>query len=283
MSASGAWGKPGIGADRTVAESEILWGSDQSRNAALWKSAVIGSGAVDAGNTPTTVLRPGLLLGINATSGEYEDWDPNASDGTQNLAGVLDCEIKTLDLDATAQDRVFRVLVGRAPVKAAKLLVEGTALGSSADEWLARRALAGAGFVLDDDPFNYKSGQNPRTGLVTDAADTLTAAENGSIIFYNNAASTTVTLPALEAGLEFTLFRVGDEEFIIASAEGDNIMFGNDLSGDSVTWTTAGEHLGAGIRVRSVYVGTTLKWLAEIVQTPFGTAGGSAQTIGLAT
>lgn len=283
MSSTGQWGVPGIGADRTVTESEILWGADQARNGALWKSAVIGSATVDAGNTPTNLLRPGLLLGINSTSNEYEDWDPNASDGTQNLAGILDTEIRTYDLDATARDRVFRVLVGRAPVKAAKLLVEGTALGSSADEWLARRMLNAAGFVLDDDPFGYKAGAVARCALVTGVADTLTAAENGSIISYNNAASVTVTLPALEAGLEYTLLRVGDEEFIVASAEGDNIIFGNDLSGDSVTWTTATEHLGAGVRVRSIYVGTALKWLAEIVQTPFGTAGGSAMTIGLAT
>lgn len=267
----GGFGAAGVGAERTVSESELLWGADQARNGALWKSAVISGATRDAGNTPTTVLRPGLILGKLTSGGEYEEWDADAADGSQDIAGVLDCELRAQDYDATNADRMFRVLVGRAPLKARKLLIQGSAFVGHADEYLARRQLCAAGFVFDDDPFGYKAGMGNRVAHVTGTTDALTADENGTTLFYNNAASVTVTLPTLQPGLVYDLIRVADEEFVVASAAGDDIVIGNDLSADSVTFTTAGEQIGAHVRVRSVYVSTTLKWLIELPVKPFST------------
>lgn len=278
----GGWGIPGVGSERATSESELLWGADHARNGALWLSKVISGAARDAGNTPTTILRPGLLMGVVTSSGELEEWDADAADGTQDIAGILDVELRAQDFDATNQDRVFRALVARAPIKARKLLIEGSAFIGHAHEYLARRQLVGAGFIFDDDPLGYLAGQGKRVAHVTGTTDTLTAAENGTTLFYNNAASVTVTLPAIKPGLEYTLMRVGDEEFIVTSGEGDNVVLGNDLSGDSITFTTAGEHLGAGVRVRSVYVNTTLKWLIEVIPTPLG-VGLDAWTYAVAT
>lgn len=280
MSGMGGWGVPGIGADRTVAESEILWGSDQARNAVLWKGMVISGAARDAGNSPTTVLRPGLLMGVVTTTGELEEWDADASDGTENLAAILDTELRAQDFDATNQDRVFRAIVSRAALKVRSLLIQGSALVGHADEYLARRQLRYAGFVLDDDPFGYKAGQ-PRFATVTGASDTLTADENGTTLFYSNAGAVAVTLPAIQPGLEFTVIRTADEELVVSSAAGDDIIVGHDLSADSVTFTTGGQQIGTNLRFRSAYVGGTLKWIAEVVQIPFGTGltGGFAYSI----
>lgn len=269
----GGWGTPGVGSERTVSESELLWGADQVRSACLWKSAVISGAIRDAGNTPTTVIRAGLIVGKLTSGGEYEEWDADASDGSQDIAGIIDTEMRAQDYDATNQDRVFRLLVGRAPIKATKMLIQGSALIGHADEYLARRQLHDAGFVFDDDPFSYKAGAGKRVAQVTGTTDALTADENGTTLFYNNAASVTVTLPAIQPGLEYTLIRNGDEEFIVASAEGDNIIGINDLSVDSITFTTATEHLGAAVRVRSLYMGTTLKWLLELVYTAHDAGG----------
>ena len=275
----GGWGTPGIGAERSVTESELLWGADQARNGALWKSAVISGAARDAGNTPTTVLRPGLLLGKLTTGGEYEEWDADASDGSQNLSGVLDAELRAQDFDAANQDRVFRVLVARAPLKARKLLIQGAAFVGHTDEHLARQMLYRAGFVLDDDPFGYLTGLVPRFATVADASDTLTAAENGSIINYSNAASVTVTLPTIQPGLRYTLIRTGDEEFVVTGS--NDVIHGNDLTGSSITLTTASEHLGATIYVESIYVGTALRWRMELRPVPLG-AGLDAWTYAVA-
>ena len=86
----------------------------------------------------------------------------------------------------------------------------------------------------------------------------------------------------LEVSAQYKI-REGDEEFIVTSAAGDDIIVVNDLSADSFTFTTATEHIGARVRVRSVYMGTTLKWTAEVVGTPFGTAVGSVQTFAIGT
>ena len=278
----GGWGLAGVGAERAITESEILWGADQARNGALWKSAIISGTARDDANTPTTLLRPGLLMGELDSGGEYEEWDADVATGTQNIAGILDAELRAQDFDATNQDREFRLLVARAPVKARKLLIQGSAFIGHVDEYLARRQLAAAGFILDDDPFGYKAGMGNRVARVTGTTDTLTADENGTTLFYSNAASVTVTLPAIKAGLEYTLVREGDEEFIVTSPTADNVIVINDLSADSITFTTATNHIGVTLRLRSVYVNTTLKWMLEQVNVPFGTGltGGPAYAIG---
>lgn len=270
MSSFGGFAVPGQGAAVFTSEREIIPQGFESRNA-LFKSAVISGAARDAGNSPTTVLRPGLLLGKVTSSGELEEWDADASDGTQNIAGILWKELRATDFDGNNADRAFTVLVGRCPLVAGNLLIQGTALTSHADEYLARRQLAAAGFQMDDDPFGYLAGQGNRVSYEAATTDTLTAAQNGMTLFYENAASVTVTLPAIQPGLEYTLMRVADEEFIVASPTADNIICGGDLSADSVTWTTAGQQIGAGLRLRSMYVSTTLKWVVEVLPVPYST------------
>lgn len=262
----------GISADRVTQEREIFWGPAALAFAAMAQPGIVSSGAVDAGNTPTTDLRAGLLLGINSTSGQYEDWNPDATDGTQYLAGVLCDNVRMLDLDGTAAARQPRVCIAGGRLKSRMLLIEGTAFLASTDRYLARRALARAGFVLDDDPFNYLSGLNQRVIRVTGAgAYAVTAAENGSLLIFSNAAAVAVTLPTLIPGLEFDILREGDEEIVVASAAGDDIIVGNDLAADSITFTTAGNHIGAMVHVKSMYVGGTLKWLMTVPHVPLGT------------
>lgn len=270
--ASGGFGVPGVGAERTTFESEILWGADQARNAALWQSKVISGTARDDANTSFThVLRPGLILGKLDSGGEYEEWDADVATGTQNIAGILDTELRATDFDAANADRVFRVLVARAPVKARKLLIQGAAFIGHVDEYLARRQLHAAQFVLDDDPFGYLAGAGNRVFRRTGTTDTIDAAENGGLLIYSNAASVTVTLPAIKAGLIFDILREGDEELIVVSPTADDVIVGNDLSADGVTFTTASEHIGAQVRVESIYVNTTLKWRMTLPHVPFGT------------
>lgn len=269
MTALGGFAKPGQGAAKMTTEREIVpQGFDQ---VALFKSGVVSGAARDAGNTPTTILRPGLLLGKLDSGSEFEEWDADASDGTQNIGAILWKELRATDFDANNTDRVFTLLTGNCPLIASQLLIQGAAFVGHVDEFLARRQLHSAGFKLDDDPFGYLAGAGSRVFHETGTTDTLTASQNGATLFYNNAASVTVTLPAAQPGLEYEICRVGDEELIIVSPTADNVIVGNDLSADGVTITTAGEHLGARWRLRSVYVATTIKWLIEGPLCPFGT------------
>lgn len=270
-SGMGGWGVGGVGTTRAVTESEILWGSDHARNGALWQSVILSGAMRDAVNSPTTVVRPGMLFGKLTSGGKFEEWDADAADGTQYFGGILDVEMRAQDYDANNTDREFRLLVARAPVKARKLLIQGAAFIGHADEYLARKQLVSAGFVLDDDPQGYLAGLGFRFETVTGTSDTLTASQNGMTLFYSSASAVGVTLPALQPGLEFTIVRTADEEIVVSSAAGNDIIAGGDASASSVTWTTAGQQIGAVLRIRSMYVSTTLKWIAEVVPTPYST------------
>lgn len=262
---AGGLGIPGVGAAIEETPREILWEDHPSQ--VLRKSVIVDGATRDAGNTPTTVLRAGLLLGKLTADDNYTEWDADATDGSQDLIGPLSRELRAQDFDGTDADRVLELII-KGPVKASQLLIQGSALVGHVDEYLARRMLHGAGFTLDDDPAGYLAGNGPRfDALETATTKTLTDADTGKILYFSNVASVTVTLPATcKPGQEFFLLRTGAEEFILNGAA--NIITGqtadagvaNVVVQDTVTYTTADEHLGAYFHVLGVYHSTTPKW-----------------------
>jgi hypothetical protein len=46
------------------------------------------------------VLPRGTMLAKNSTDGKYYIWDESKEDGTENLVGILGCEVDTTDADA---------------------------------------------------------------------------------------------------------------------------------------------------------------------------------------
>lgn len=258
----GGWGVPGIGPEQQTYESELLWGADHARNAVLWKNAVFAGTTRDAGNTPTTHLRPGLLCGVVTADGKHKQWDPAATDGTQNLQAILDIELRAQDYNAINQDRVFRALVSRAPLKARRLLIAGVSLVGHADEYLARRQLAAAGHILDDDPCNYLSGLNRRTAAKTQDY-TVLASDNGTYFTTRGAAgAVNFTTPALKRGLEFEFFNEAGQNMTITAATPDTLVVFNDLAADSIAFSTASELIGAKVKIRANDNAT--RWLVEV-------------------
>lgn len=253
----GGWGVPGVGSELTVTEREILWGGDQGKIAALWMSAVYSGTARDAGNTPTTVLRSGLIMGRNDSTGELEEWDFDATDGTQNIAGILDVELKATDYFANNADRVFRTLV-RGPVKARMLLIEGQPLVGHPAEYQARRQLRGADFILDDDPFGYLAGAGNRISAKT-ANYTVLESDNGTT-FTNKGATgaVTFTLPAVaKLGLEYTFYGMAAQDLTVTAGTAGTLIDLNDAAANSVALTTAGEIIGNGWVIK----GDGAKWI----------------------
>ena len=261
MSAFGGFGKPGQGAAAFTSEREIV-AQGFDANLALYKSIVVSGATRDAGNTPTTVLRPGLLLGRLTSGSEYEDWDPAATDGTQNIGAVLWKELRAQDFDANNVDRVFTAFVGRAFLQASQLLIQGVALVGHADEYLARRQMVTAGFVLDDDPFSYKAGAGYRT--IVKAADyTVVGDDNGTYFTTRGAAgAVNFTLPALKRGLSFEFFNEAGQNMTITAATADTMVTFNDLAADSIAFSTASELIGAKVKVRAN--DDASKWLVEV-------------------
>ena len=271
---SGGSGIPGSGTIQETKEYEILWGADLGKGVVLRKGVVYSGTMRDAGNTPTTDIRGGLLVGINSTLNEYEEWDADATDGTQDLAGVVPSGLWANDQFANDADRCHHVIV-RAPLKASQLLIQGTALTSHADEFLARRSLHRMGCILDDDPQALKTGLVDRYLQVTGAALTPTTAQNGMVFILELDGTVAVTLPTCQPGLEYTFWRHNDTNlsdtegaWSVTTASGADVLMGeaaDAASGnlDTITYTTADEHQGSWVKVRGIYHGTTAKWLVE--------------------
>lgn len=273
MTSFGGWGVPGMGALAETTEYEIIWGGDRGKGLVLEQNANYDGAMRDAINSPTTVIRAGMLMGKVASTGRLIEWDASRAaadtDGRQNIFGIVPYELRAQDFDATNQERVAGVIV-RAPLKAAQLLIEGTAFVGDTDEFLARRQLHAMGCILDDDPNGQLAGAATRyIEKITDY--TIVAADNGTI-FVSTTADTDYTLPTLVPGLSFGFVQTADFQLTVASAgSSDDIIGANDASLDQVQFTTDGESIGARMYFESVYVGTGLKWLYYIQKVAFST------------
>src|SRR5207248_11269087 len=99
-------------------ENVFLWGPDSWY---LTKSIQIVSTTVDAGNTPTTDLRMGLVLGKITSTGKYTQYSGIATDGSQLPEGVLMHGVRMIDpLSGSAADQVGALVVA-GPVKGGNL------------------------------------------------------------------------------------------------------------------------------------------------------------------
>ncbi len=145
---NGLFGVPGQSAAAFAEQREIFWGGGEDKIEILRTSATIDSSARDAGNTPTTVLRAGLLLGKVTASGKLKQYDPDGLDGTETVYGVLLAETRMTDELGVAVDRYVPVVVS-APVKASKLLIEGAAYDGNAGEADAKADLEAKFFRID--------------------------------------------------------------------------------------------------------------------------------------
>ncbi|KKL10910.1 hypothetical protein LCGC14_2551080, partial [marine sediment metagenome] len=71
----------------------------------------IASTARDSGNTPTTTLRPSLVMGKITASGKYAEYDDSASDGTEDADLILDEQTDLINHETdTAQDTQARMI-----------------------------------------------------------------------------------------------------------------------------------------------------------------------------
>lgn len=96
----------GYGASREARDNEYKL-SDHGIKVAV----TLASSAADAGSTPTTTLRKGLILGKVTATGKYKQYANGASDGTEVAAGILDDEVNLLDESGAARDSQATMLI----------------------------------------------------------------------------------------------------------------------------------------------------------------------------
>ncbi len=241
----------GMQAARTTIENDPTWGI---RNA-QYGIGVIDGAARDAGNTPTTELRAGLLMGKVTSTGKYKEYDPDATDGTDVVKGILTQPFRVTDVDGTNQDLKVTLLVGGSVNAARLILLDAQARAQMAEQ-----------FSFDDAAAN--ANKFPWLAVRAKTADyTVTLADRG-VCFTTDGASGAVnfTLPALSIAAKghiFEFMSTTDNNVTVTSAAGNDIVAFNDLAASSVAISTSSKKIGLGIRIKANSAGT--KWIAEYI------------------
>lgn len=241
-------GYPGPSSAYTSSEADILWGNYWNNNQVI--SAIVNSAAVDSTNTPTTALRPGLVLGQLDSDGSWIQYSPSATDGSQQARGILLQEVMMLDpFTAAGAARNWNVCVG-GPVKA------GNLIGFDAK---ARAQLHQQGFVFDDDLWN--GFLNYRRIVQKSANYTVLASDNGVAFSVTGGSGVTFTLPTIAQGLRFTFLNTVDQNMVITGAASTILGDGN-AAATSATFSTASHKIGSEAEVIADYWGgsATLLW-----------------------
>jgi hypothetical protein len=227
---------PGFSDAYETYENVFRWGRD---GLGLIVGANLSGAARDAGNTPTTKLRPGLLLGKIAASEKLLQYSATATDGTDQVFGVLMSGFNAQDLDANNTDRFVWVLVG-GPVMARALI--------GLDEY-ARGQMAGR-FVFDDR--NHVPNFYGWRGPVVKAANYTVVNGTDNMTHYTTrgaAGAVTFTLPTtITKGQRWRFTNEAGQNMIVAAPAGKLVTF-NNLAATSVAFQTAGNLIGGTFEI----------------------------------
>lgn len=257
----GAFGTPGIRDLLETVENQFWVGRYELQE---WVGEVIDGSALDAGNTGHTGdLRAGLLLG-KATSGvdegKVKQWNPDATDGTQDLYGIL-AHMQNVTYQGGTLDRLTAIMVG-GMVDPTKLIIPGqTGMGiaGNANEFLVRNMLGANGrFKFYKDFVNVDQG-GWRNVVAKTADYTVLTGDHGTL-FTNRGATGAVnfTLPATAAkGLRFGFFVVANQNLVVTAGTADTMVAFNDAAADSVAYQTSSEKVGGMFEV----IGDGTGWL----------------------
>ena len=256
--------------DEAVARGAITWGPQKAQ---YFYPAIIAGATRDAGNTSfTDTLRPGLLLGYNQTTKKWGVFDPTATDGTQNPAGVL-LTATRVTLNGVSTDRFNGQVLIKGMVRAAGLSIASSStqgIVGNANEWLIRRSFNN-NFVFDDRVQGYSRDMAFQD--LSAATLTITEAMAGTMFLLTGATNKTLTLPASpKRGLEYSVHNKGAGTVTITCGTTDIITALNDETADSVALSTASQIIGGGFRI----VGDGTRWL--VISNVF-----SGQTVTVAT
>lgn len=238
---------PGMGTLVEEYEAAYTWGPYPR----FFQGANINASAADSGNSQSSTLRIGLVMGLQLSTQTWLQYNPAATDGTEVASGVLPFTIRMQDvLLQTNQGRFYAMLVGGG-VQASKLI------GLDA---LARSQMAG-NFWFDDDlpgrhQFPFRRFQTKTANYQIVAADNLSHFDN-----LGAAGEVDFTLPPIANGYWFGFHAIAGQTIKVISSEGTNIVAFNNASANSVAFSTGGQIIGGGVNVYTNGAGT--KWIVD--------------------
>lgn len=251
---------PGPEAVQTASQRRLVRGYPSS---IVLLGVKINSAAADSTNTPTTELRTGLVMGQISASGEYAQYNPAATNGTQFPVGLL------------WEDRKMTDDAGSAQAKTGQLVMAGPVVASSVIGLDPRvRQFLGARIIFDDYPIAEPTGW---FGPVAKTADYMVVEADSGKMFTNQGAAGAVnfTLPTtIKAGFR-AKFYCETNQTITVTAPADKLVAFNDPVATAIALSTASEKVGGAIEITTNADQT--KYLSHVylgieTQTPVVTA-----------
>lgn len=101
---------PGFQAAVEGTATQLTWSGREGQDQVVTQRAAIHADTVDAGNTPTTTLRAGVVLAYRDTDGKVALYSPGATDGTQVAVGVLE-QAQDMLVGGVATERFTQMIV----------------------------------------------------------------------------------------------------------------------------------------------------------------------------
>ena len=233
-----------------------VWKSGEGFNGyfVLSSDVVLASTNTDTGNTgDTTTLRGGNLIATETSLGTEYIYDADANDGTQSAWGILLKHQPMLE-SGSATNKVMVPIMSHGVYRTSEIV----GLDAQAGAQLAQR-----GLFPDHALSGYAAFAHPMRVSQKTADYTVLAADNGTLFISTDAGDIEFTLPTIAVGLSFEFLQTIDDELLITSAEGDNIILKNDPLASGIKYTADGDQIGAYCRVLAVYHATTLKWVVS--------------------
>jgi len=246
---TGAFGLPSVQSALETSENVFWWGRFEQE---AFIGSIIDGSARDAGNTGyTDVLRPGLLLGRITASGKLKEWTPAATDGTENLYGILGFSQKMSRMGANA-DRWIGWVYAWGFLKADRIYIPGSTspgISGNANEHRVRTQL-GKRFTFSDQLEGNDFGGF--RNVVAKTTDYTVTAEDHDTLFTTRGAAGAVnfTLPATAlVGLSYSFFNVANQNMTVTGGTADTMVTENDAAADSVAFSSLNEKVGGSFTV----------------------------------
>lgn len=260
---------PGFGAIKETEESQIWTAGPDNQHCRFLQKALIASTVTDAGNTPTSTIRGGQVLGLKDSDGKMYLYDADATDGTQTVVGVVPKHLSMLDKFGTAEDKLSRMLTAGI-IKSSDLLLNGNAAADKA----AIAVLYRLGFrIAQIDPHGSAFGIAFKSRYFKTADYTVLDADHGKAFYAAGAGAVNFTLPSLATvgkGFQAFFYNTVAQNMVITGAA-DTIVYGDAAGGYSTTLTfsTANKQMGGQALMVSDYVsdGGALKWFPYFLST----------------
>lgn len=220
---------PGV----TALDNSIDWSGTFGRPESIWfwGDKRISGAARDAGHSTTTILRPGLLMGVVTATKLWKEWNPSGTDGSQWIRGVLMNAVQTQRAGSN-QNRFVGRIAQFGDFKGAQLLIPGEStygIVGKDSEFLVRDGLIGQ-FRLDD----FQANQI-RTAIIT-ADTTLDYTYHGALITNLGAgASVALTLPTPRPGFRLRFLTAAAYTMVLNSSASNEFIPQSGTPATSVT------------------------------------------------